>query len=219
MRSAGNDIVALNAVGKQRTNEFRFYSKILSESEQEMYHQPHLEGMPFEHYVWLLWSVKESAYKYHKRNIPHLEFSPTRFVIQHITIPPWASSTKFEDSSWENNSLSEEFYKGKITYASDNFYFQSKISEEWIATVVNDDKDFENVHWGVQHIAEAGYIHQSKAARTFLLNKLSSFFPGDLQIAKSTVGYPIILNGIQNMNIPVSLAHDARFVAFSFVLA
>ena len=95
---------------------------------------------------------------------------------------------------------------------------KSKISKDWIASVVNGDKIFDNVCWGIQSISEEGYHHQSKAVRTFLLRKLNSFFPGDLHVGKTPVGYPVILKGIQNMHIPVSLAHHGHFVAYSFIL-
>lgn len=218
MKSAGNDIVALGSVNKQRTSEFRFYSKILSASEQALYHQPKSAGMPFENYVWLLWSVKESAYKYLKRNIPDLVFSPTKIVIQSIEIPTGPMTTKWDGIQWENIASGEAFYSGKAIYGSHVFYFRSKISEDWIATVVNDDESFDQVCWGIQLIDDTAYRHQSKAVRILLLNKLSSFFPGDFQVEKSPVGYPVILKGTQDMYIPASLAHDGHFVAYSFLL-
>jgi phosphopantetheinyl transferase (holo-ACP synthase) len=218
MKSAGNDIVALRSIDKQRTRQFRFYSKILSASEQTLYHQPQFAEIPFDNYVWLLWSVKESAYKYLKRSIPDLVFSPTKIGIQHIKIPAGSLMNEFKSIQWENTGYGEEFYRGEIIYGSNIFYFRSKISEDWITTVVNDDENFDNVYWGIQSIDDAGYYHQSKAARTFLLNRLNSFFPGDLQVRKSPVGYPVILKGTLDMHIPVSLAHDHRFVAYSFIL-
>ncbi|MGZ4049335.1 MAG: 4'-phosphopantetheinyl transferase family protein [Bacteroidia bacterium] len=218
MKSAGNDIVALKSVNKQRTAGFRFYSQILSAPEQALYHQPPFADIPFENYVWLLWSVKESAYKYIKRILPDLVFSPTKIVIQYITIPSDPLMTVFKNTHWENTSDKEEFYSGMLIYDSYVFYFRSKISADWIATVVNGDEDFDNVCWGVQSIDDKSYCHQSKAARTLLLKRLNSFFPGDLQVKKSPVGYPVILRGTQNMHISASLAHDDRFVAYSFVL-
>ena len=218
MKSAGNDIVALRSVDKQRTGQFRFYSKILSAPEQAIYNQSQFAEMPFENYVWLLWSVKESAYKYLKRIIPDLIFSPTKIVIQDIQIPTGLLVTKFEDTQWENTGYDEEFYKGCVIYGSQIFYFRSKITEDWIATVVNDDEDFANVCWGIQLIDDNSYNYQSKAAGTVVLNKLNFFYPGALHIEKSSVGYPVIKRGTQNLDITVSLAHDDRFVAYSFVL-
>lgn len=218
MKSTGNDIIALRSINRQRTGQFRFYSKILSNSEQARYHQPQFTGMPFENYVWLLWSVKESAYKYLKRITPNLVFSPTKILIQDIKIPPRLLINEPEVIQWENMGHDEELYTGKVIYSSHIFYFQSKINKDWIATVVNDDKIFDNVYWGIQSIAEEDYYHQSKAVRTFLLKKLNTFFPGDLHVDKTPVGYPVILKGIQNIHIPVSLSHHGHFVAYSFKL-
>ena len=218
MTSAGNDIVSLRTVDKQRTNQSRFYSQILSGSEQDLYHQPRFSEMPFEHYVWLLWSVKESAYKYVKRNITDLEFSPTKIIIQHIDIPVKALTINLENSRWKGPAYCDEFYRGMVICERQIIYFRSKIDTDWIATVVNDDEGFENVYWGVQIIDESGYSHQSKAARALVLDKLGSFLPGDLQVKKNLAGCPVISKGTQNMHIPVSLAHDDHFVAYSFLL-
>lgn len=216
MKSAGNDIVALRSIDKQRTRQFRFYSKILSSSEQTLYHQPRLADMPFENYVWLLWSVKESVYKYLKRSIPDLIFSPTKICIPDFRIPTVTLTNDFECSQWKTTGYCEAFYSGKVIYGSNVFYFRSQINEDWIATVVNDDEDFENVCWGIQSIDDSSYYYQSKAARTLLLNKLNNFFSGDLEVKKHPVGYPIILKDMQDLHIPVSLSHDGCFIAYSF---
>ncbi len=79
MKSAGNDIVALNAVDHQRTVSANFYSKFIIPAEQDLYKQsPAMETVSFCSFVWLLWSVKESAYKFVKRLQPELIFSPSR---------------------------------------------------------------------------------------------------------------------------------------------
>lgn len=218
MKSAGNDIVALKTVNKQRTAQFRFYSHILSAPEQVLYHQPSFADIPFENYLWLLWSVKESAYKYIKRILPDLVFSPTKIVIQYITIPSDPLMTSIKNTHWENTGNKDEFYSGMLMYASYVLYFRSKISEDWIATVVNDEEDFDCVCWGIQSIEDESYYHQSTAARTLLLKKVNSFFPGDVWVKKSPIGYPVILKGKKIMPISVSLSHDYRFVAYSFVL-
>src|SRR5665213_679389 len=193
MKSAGNDIVALGLIDKKRTSQPRFYSKILALTEQELYHQPEINKIPFVNYVWLLWSVKESVYKFLKRNDPGLLFSPTNIIVRDIVLPP-NLTTEPEELQWESSDGDEGLYSGEVMAGSYTLYFRSKISASWIATVVNDDCTFEDVCWGVKAIDNAGYKHQSTAARVALLNKLSSFFPGELRIEKSPVGYPIILN-------------------------
>jgi len=218
MRSTGNDIVALALVNNQRTGQFRFYSKILSASEQELYYQPEIQQLPFENYVWLLWSVKESAYKYLKRLDPTLIFSPTNIIIQHIVIP----GVSFDEpvaAQWESTGKDDGLYHGKVVCGLRTLYFRAKINEAWIASVVNEDECFDDVSWGVKSINNAGYKYQSLEARLALINKLSELLPGDLRIEKSPVGYPVIVNNGEETGVPASLAHDGYFVAYSFVLS
>lgn len=223
MKSIGNDIVALKATSKERTNQIRFYSKILSVSEQALYYWQGFEELSFEKFVWLLWSVKESVYKYLKRSVPDLVFSPTKIIIQKIDLPYRRTISSFGGAQWENkgNEFCEDFYQGSITFGSDIFYFRSKIHAELISTVVNDGENFENIWWGIKSIDHSVYDDQSKAVRAFILNKLNFILSAgihNLSIGKSPNGYPIVLKEAKEMNIPVSLAHHDHFIAYSFLL-
>jgi len=223
MKSTGNDIVALQGINRQRTNHFRFYSRILSVSEQAVYSRHGFPEMPFEKFVWLLWSVKESVYKYLKRIVPDLVFSPTKIIIRGFDIPCRRSETSFGGIPWENdnNESAEEFYKGIIIFGANIFYFRSKINDELISTVVNNDENFENIWWGIKTIDHSDYYTQSKAVRVFILDKLNSILPDGydhLRIGKNRLGCPIVLKGDREMNIPVSLAHHDHFIAYSFLL-
>ena len=81
MRSTGNDIIGLKSIDPHLTIQQRFYSKILSFSELELYYRKASETIPFENFIWLLWSVKESVYKYQKRNFPDLVFSSGKSIV------------------------------------------------------------------------------------------------------------------------------------------
>ena len=223
MKSTGNDIVALNVINRLRTNQYNFYSKILSVSEEALYSRPGFAQMPFEEFVWLLWSVKESVYKYQKRIVPGLVFSPAKIIIQRID-PPFRQALKsFGGIQWESNKneSSEELFKGVIICGSYIFYSRSKIHDELISTVVSNDKHFENTRWGIKSIEDTAYKNQSKAVRAFVLEKLNSLLVGgyeNLSISKNRQGCPVVLKGAMEMNIPVSLAHHDHFIAYSFLL-
>ncbi|HYM93610.1 MAG TPA: 4'-phosphopantetheinyl transferase superfamily protein [Chitinophagaceae bacterium] len=222
MKSIGNDIVALKSINKKRTKQILFYSKILSVSEQALYYKQGFEELSFEKFVWLLWSVKESVYKYLKRSVPDLVFSPTKIIIQRIELPYRQTITKFGSTQWENkgNESCENFYRGIITFGPYTFYFRSKIHAELISTVVNDGENFENIWWGIKSIDDAAYNDQSKEVRAFILNKLNSTLSGcndNLSIEKCPLGYPVVLKEAKEMDIPVSLAHHDHFIAYSFL--
>jgi phosphopantetheinyl transferase (holo-ACP synthase) len=223
VKSTGNDIVALQSIKGQRTNHFRFYSKIISVSEQALYYRHGFAQMSFEKFVWLLWSIKESVYKYEKRIVPGLVFSPTKIIIQGIDPSYRHTVTSFRRIQWENNNNEscEDLYKGIIIFGTDIFYSRSKIHDELISTVVSNDENFENTWWGIKSIDHAAYENQSKAVREFILERLNSILPrgpDNFHIEKNPLGCPEVLMGAIEMNIPVSLAHHDHFIAYSFLL-
>ena len=175
--------------------------------------------MPFNSFVWMLWSVKESVFKYQNRQYPDLLFSPRKIIIQSIDCPKYSYVTKFGTAQYEQDSLSVGgFFNCTAHVGSAILYSRSKIYEDLIFTVAGPDGKFENISSGVKFMPNTGYEEQSKEVRSFVLNRLVSAFPGhDLTIKKSAIGYPVLLIGSQEMNVPLSFSHHGHFVAYSFV--
>ncbi|MDB5004268.1 MAG: 4-phosphopantetheinyl transferase superfamily protein [Mucilaginibacter sp.] len=209
MISAGNDIVALNAIDKRRTNLPAFYSKFITPSELTLYNE---SDISFQNFVWLLWSVKESVYKYLKRGDGDLVFSPSRIKIQQIDV-----ADGFSNCPLQTDESIDLLYSGQTLFSSDQLYFQSSINKNFIATVVNDDAGFEQIYWVVKLIDKPDHASQSKAVRLFVLDKLNSLIiEDDLWINKHPIGYPILLHNNQQIDIPISFAHHDRYVSYSF---
>jgi len=221
MLSTGNDIVSLNAINKTRTNQPGFYSKILSDTEKALYKELLPAGIAFENFVWLLWSIKESAYKYLQRNTPGLVFSPTRFVVQRIEPPFGYATTNIESSETEGTGFGNRpVLKSVITFGSDTLYSKSFIYRELIVSVVNSNEDFENTSWGIKFISSSDPEYQSTAVRIFLVARLNKLLKLDgVTISKSPHGFPLILSHDEHIEIPVSLSHHDQWVAYSFQLA
>jgi phosphopantetheinyl transferase (holo-ACP synthase) len=212
MISTGNDIVALNAIKIARTKQPNFYKKIISATEKDLYDQQLSVKISFENFVWLLWSIKESVYKYLQRITPELVFSPTRVIISQLSLPANPTITTLRGRDFENDSI----YKGTVSFGPHTLYSRSIINEEFIFSVVNHTDNFESVLWGVQLIDSSEPEDQSKAVRVFLMEMLKTLFPDtDLQIAKSSHGYPVILKDGAEIPVPVSLAHHGHYVAYS----
>jgi phosphopantetheinyl transferase (holo-ACP synthase) len=213
MISTGNDIVALKAINIARTKQPNFYKKILSVSEKELYDRQFSDKIPFENFVWLLWSVKESAYKYLQRITPELVFSPTGTIISQLELPVNNVAIKFEDRGFDDKTI----YKGIVTFGDHTLHWRSIIGQEFIFSVVNCGDDFEGTCWGIQLITSSTPADQSKAARAFLIDRLKAIFPDDnFQIEKSPHGYPVLFKDRVEVPIPVSLAHHDHYVAYSF---
>jgi phosphopantetheinyl transferase (holo-ACP synthase) len=218
VKSAGNDIVALSAIDIRRTITPAFYLKIISVSEQELYNN--LEALSFQNFIWLLWSVKESVYKYLQRINPGLIFSPTKIIVQNMAVPPNSSLQALTNNVWESDNTDEGFYAGEVFYGGERLYFRSKINTEMIATAVNHTAGFENVYWGIKSIGAADRDRQSKQVREFVLKKLMPVLAiEDLRIEKTPAGCPVLMKDRQQLTIPVSLAHHGYFIAYSFLVS
>ena len=149
MKSTGNDIVALDATDPQRTGNARFYSRILAAGEQSLFSQQAFPDLPFDQYVWLLWSIKESVYKYEQRIRSGLAFAPLKITVGKL-LPP----------------RKDEFYKAVVQSGSRTLYSRSIIRRAMIASVVSEDEVFEHTRWGFTPIEHSTYADQSASVRT-----------------------------------------------------
>ena len=52
----------------------------------------------------------------------------------------------------------EGCYLAEVACGKDVFYFQPKISPNWISTLVNNDGDFKDVNWGIRTVDDDSYI-------------------------------------------------------------
>ena len=218
MWSTGNDIVSLNAINKIRTNQPGFYSRTLTDTEKALYRELEPAAIPFENFVWLLWSIKESAYKYLHRINPGLVFSPTKFVVQQLQLPFGYTETNFEGTETEGADFDRKaVLKSTITFGAYTLYSRSLMYREMVVSVVNGDEDFENTNWGIKLINRSDPEYQSNAVRAFLVNRLNKLFHLDgLMIGKSMHGVPIVLKGDVEVGLSVSLSHHDQMVAYSF---
>ena len=217
MKSAGNDVVALAAIDIRRSNTLAFYSKFTLVPELSVYDEPGFKRMPFHVFTWMLWSVKESAYKYFKRLDTGLVFSPTRIIVQDIVAPAVTSNQAVD--SWDSDAGDEDYYHGKVTFGEKILYFRSKITDQFIASVVHDNPDFENLYWGVKYIDDTKHAAQSAMVRAFALDKLRAVSKKEsLQIGKKSAGIPVVVNDGEVTGIPVSLAHHGHFVSYSLLV-
>ena len=215
MISIGNDIIALQLINPERTKQEKFYSKILNEQELFLFNQKLFNKLPFEYFIWLAWSVKESVYKFHKRNNPDLAFSPTKIIIKKVELPTQQNVFCFDNAMHENISFkTEECYCCEINFNGETIYARSFIGNQIIFTVANNSNWFDNVYWGIKMIESDVYAHQSKAVREFVLSKLNKLYPGNnVEIQKSKAGYPYIE---EHKHLPLSFTHHGNFVAYAF---
>lgn len=206
MISVGNDIVALKAVDLQRTELPAFYSKFITEAELALHEQ---SALPFTTFVWLLWSVKESAYKYFKRLDTSLVFSPIKIIVEQLT-----QADSFNSGKLLCDVAVKDCYAIAATFDGMTLYLKSISSDEFIATTIAGA----NVYWGIKSITASDYESQSAAVRLIALDAVSHVITSnDLWIDKHPEGgYPILMHDHSPVNVPISFAHHDRYVSYAF---
>ena len=217
MSCTGNDIIDLKTIDIARTCKPRFYSKILSAAGQQLYNEQ--LNIPFHYFVWLLWSVKEAAYKCLQRHQPDLVFSPVNIEVRQITIPK--ETPQLFNNSIEKTDFDEsDYFKIQVVFNNTTLYARSVIyGDDLIHTVVYPYDDFGKVSWGIKKTDEKDPENQSATVRTFLLDRLRLLFPGKtLAIGKTTAGIPFITVDGQPAELPVSLSHHGGYIGYSFVI-
>lgn len=219
MISTGNDVIALTAINAARTNQHKFYSKILSDSETPLYNEFSIAGISFENFVWLLWSIKESVYKYLQRHNPALIFTPVKFIVEELRVPSTYTITKFNGIGEEGTGYyGHPALTGVVTFGQVKLYSCSLLYDELISTVINSSNNFENVHWGFKSIDNPTNKNQSKEVRLFLIERLKQLY-GDInfRLDKNENGCPILFKGDDETGIPISLSHHENIVGYSFL--
>jgi len=217
MISAGNDIVCLTATNVTRTKSPEFYAKIISPAEKALFNTLDHVVLPFDRFVWLLWSVKESAYKYFHRLDPGIVFTPVKFEVRSIEIPAgYVCAESGADKILGEGFEEHNTFNGRVIFGDKKLFYRTMIFSDFIASFVNIDDDFMQVFWGIKRIDDSSYRLQSEAIRKFVLSELGNV-PGldNLAIEKNEDEIPVLLSKGKRLEVPVSLSHHERWVAFS----
>ena len=219
MRSAGNDIVSLEEINVSRTITQQFYSKILSAAEVALYEKLVPAVIPFEKYVWLLWSIKEAAYKFLKRLDPALVFTPVKFEVTQIDIPKGYSIAVFNTEIVETGFGDTSTLKSVVEVGGYTVYVNSIIYTKFISSVANSEANFDTVFWGIRKIDFTDNMYQSEEVRRFLYRQVSEVTGiKEVTINKDPNGIPLLSDSKKELMIPVSLAHHGHYIGYSFKL-
>ena len=187
----GNDLVDLKLAAKQSNWQRKgFLDKLFTSKEQGYILD---SDNPFET-VWLLWSMKESAYKAYLQTHNERFFAPKKLVC---------------------NLISKN--KGTVLINKKLFFTESKIGEVFIYTVAFSEKynnKFLTDCFRFEHLDFKN--QQSKTYQKVLeafANKLK--LPvAQLKIEKNSQGVPQIFWGEMLLNHMFSLTHHGKFGAF-----
>ena len=218
MTSIGNDIVSLESPRSKRFAQKEYYSKIISSEEEDDFHQRLAGRLSFGNYVWLLWSIKEAAFKYFKRSDSGFLFNPLKITTENIGLKDRYSPLTINKFPIENRGFeSSELLNGQVYIQGDRICTRSMIAEDFIFSVVSDETALDKIYWGIQRIDTGDYKTQSAEVRKFTMHKLKDIFPDqNFFIEKNDTGVPGIVCG--NKLYPVSFSHHEKYIAYAFML-
>jgi len=196
----GNDIVDIaEAARKSDWRRKGFLRKVFTGKEQLYISNSDNPDL----IVWLLWSMKESAYKIYLRQQRKYFVSPLKLESELITC--------FKGS-----------FKGKVFIENFVFSTNSKVTKEFISTtaladgklrrgeIFQKDLEFRNKDFDKQR--KEIYLSISK---TFSekINKPT----GKISIKKDNFGIPYIFEEQRQLEASVSISHHGRYGAYAFV--
>lgn len=214
----GNDIVALDCAGRHRVTDARWYKKVLNDAEQVCFHMQDA-GLSPDLFIWLLWSIKESAYKCKKKSSPGLLFSPSHIRVTDIRFPQTYFSPELSASEWVGTGFpAHNTISSSVCYGSTILFARSIIHPLYIASVVHTNDNFETILQGIRMIQNSDHKEQSREVRSFAGERLRSMPVPHFCIEKSPEGYPLICQDDKKTNIQLSFSHHGRFVFYSILM-
>ena len=186
----GNDIVDLNNI-KSNWKRIRFLDKVFSKKEQQIIFVS--ENRP--QTVWLLWSMKEAAYKIYVQQFGIRFFNPQRLVC-HLS-----SSTI-----------------GYVTIENKTYYCSSIISKDYIYTIATTNNS-ENYKSAIFKVENDSYLTQSESLKKRVLETISkntNFNLKDLNIRKDIVGVPQLFHHNSKLLMHLSLTHCGNYCGYVY---
>ena len=219
MLSTGNDIVSLNGIDVTRTLQPNFYSKILAPSETALHTEPRFAAIPFEVFVWLLWSIKESAFKYLQRINPAVLFTPVKFEVNEIRLPEAFKLIDFNFNELRDIGFDDyDAISATVCFERYILYSKSLVYKGLVSTVVSINQNCSKTHWGIKQIASSDTAVQSSEVRAFAINSLQIMLGDDrVIINKNKHQIPVAVQN-QAKAIPISLSHHENWIAYSFLV-
>ncbi len=185
----GNDIVDLKAAGQHTWKRKRLLDKVLQSSEKELV----LSSFDPSTCFWILWSMKESAYKLHFRQNLKRALNPIRF---------------------------ECFYdgpgRGRVQFDNSVFQTCTLVTKEFVHTIAwKRDPEVKLIR---KVVTAYGSNIRNKTINSMIrsFSKEKGLDPKDVRFEKDANGLPFLNREDRALNHICSMSHHGRFGAFAF---
>lgn len=179
----GNDIIDLAAASKESNWKRRgFLEKLFTLDEQRYI----LDSDTISKSVWLLWSMKESAYKIWARQNNQRAFAPK----------------KFECKIFKKN-------KGVVSFEGSKVFTKSIVNESYISTIAHVNENFGGHIWVGPHSEIAQKLIQNVAQETGLPK-------AEISLKKLQNGAPVCYHNRKILLNSCSISHHGNYGAFAY---
>lgn len=186
----GNDIVDLKQAKKDSPDSAwdskrhqRFLDKVFTKKEQLL-----IDNSQNQHQmVWLLWSMKEAAYKVNVQQFSKRFFNPKRMECELVTLK-----------------------KGSVKIDNEIYFATTEITEEYVYTVATLNKEY-NYKSECFETKNTNYKTQSNTLKRHLKKALKI---EDFKIQKNNIGVPKLFDNNKALDTCFSLTHHGLFSGF-----
>ena len=189
----GNDIVDLSlAASSPHWKTQRFLDKVFSAEEQQLIK----EAEDNIHAIWLLWSMKESAYKSHIQDNHIPFFAPAKIAC-----------------------LLSSNLTGVVAIGDTIYQTSSQITKNFIHTISYSGASSE-VLSDIGRLENASYKNQHKDSYRGVLNVISSLLNTGIEhltIKKTESGVPVLYKHNVKQSVPISITHHGNYYAYAFI--
>lgn len=189
----GNDIVDLKyAAIESNWKRPRFLNKVFSEEEQLL-----ISNSDNGHQmVWLLWSMKESAYKIYVQQFGVRFFNPKKLRCELISLK-----------------------QGFVSIENKVYFTNTTLTKDFIYTVAKSQETGKNLNdiFKIQN-ENVSYKSQSDITKKKLLNifsELKNSATSDMEIRKNLAGIPRLYCNTNEENISFSITHHGRYGGYA----
>jgi phosphopantetheinyl transferase (holo-ACP synthase) len=216
----GNDLVAWRhprCIGKSADK--RFLDKVTHASEQNLITA---SGDP-DLSLWMIWSLKEAAYKLSCFLGNRDKFRAKEFKISWRVDPDELGLPKFEwhgkDEKIQQGLNRIQVLRSRVAYKEQGYTGFSWAGHEFIHSLVLPNADLANdVYWGIARHSVMDKDDYSQAVRHFTIRSLNDFQKSHpvLEIIKDANGIPM-LKREDAWPEWISLSHDQSLVSFAYL--
>ena len=196
----GNDIVDLCLADKDAWKRPRYLDKVCTPSEQLLLSHTEDPGTLF----WVLWSMKESAYKLHFRKYLTRALNPIRF-------------TCFFDCDYDLGP--EGRFRGRVEVSDEVYQTNTILCKDFVHTTAIDGSEDIRIQSEEVSVGSANEVREKTIdALVRSMDATSDLRSDKIEFSKDTNGLPFLTDACKGIFNPCSISHHGRFGAYAVAI-